>query len=61
MLAFDEQGHVTDTRHLLENIETEWTDDKLHLQPIQQFVRDNFISHPAKRKAVIKSIFGKTG
>ena len=57
MLAFDEQGCVTHTRHLLEHVETEWTDDKLHLQPIQQFVRDHFICHFAKREAVINTIF----
>lgn len=59
MLAFDEQGSVTHTRHLLENIETEWTDDQLHLEPIQQFVRDHLIDRTAMSGLALDREFAK--
>jgi thioredoxin reductase len=59
--AFDEQGNMTGTRHLLENIETEWHDEKLHLQPIQKFVRDVFFHHGEESEADMDTVFTKAG
>jgi len=59
LLAFDEKGAVTHTKHLLENIETEWTDEKLHVEPVKQFVRDhliNFIENQERAFVAIKKV-----
>ena len=46
LLAFDREGHLTHHRHLLENLETEWKDKKLHVEPVKAFVGMHLLESP---------------
>jgi len=44
LLAFDSRGEIADSRHLLENLETEWIDQNLHVRPIREFAEKHLLS-----------------